>query len=239
MVTSLRSGGHHGFTLVEMMWALVLLALVTQAAWTVLGRHRVAADHVTMQAEGLETVRTVAWLLSEELAGGRQGEDWELFGEDSLRLRAFRGVGLVRQDLSRDGRTTFCYQGIRNPNPEKDSVMVLERSGAWQVVGLESRDRRDEPCQGIGGGWLEDWVMVPEPAGPVLGKLFERGSYHLSGGALRYRRGEGGRQPMTAPRILRGTFGSGGKGKPALQWNLALSWGASRADSLAWRGGAR
>jgi hypothetical protein len=31
----------------------------------------------------------------------------------------------------------------------------------------------------------------------VLARLFERGSYHLTGSALRYRRGGSGRQPLT------------------------------------------
>jgi hypothetical protein len=35
------------------------------------------------------------------------------------------------------------------------------------------------------------------PPQTVLVRLFERGSYHLSGSALRYRRGGSGRQPLT------------------------------------------
>ncbi len=42
------------------------------------------------------------------------------------------------------------------------------------------------------------WELDPPVPGAVIGRLFERGSYHLAAGAFRYRPGRGGRQPLTA-----------------------------------------
>ncbi|HIF20809.1 MAG TPA: hypothetical protein EYQ27_02630 [Gemmatimonadetes bacterium] len=49
---------------------------------------------------------------------------------------------------------------------------------------------------------LKSWRLSVTPDEPVvLARLFERGSYHISGKALRYRRGGAGRQPLT-PEVL-------------------------------------
>ena len=45
-------------------------------------------------------------------------------------------------------------------------------------------------------------------AGLIL--VFETGTYHLSRGALRYRRGRGGRQPVTEEVLESGSFDSAG-----------------------------
>jgi hypothetical protein len=47
------------------------------------------------------------------------------------------------------------------------------------------------------GGDPELWSVDPPVPGALVVRVFERGSYHVSGGALRYRRGMGGRQPLT------------------------------------------
>ncbi len=53
----------------------------------------------------------------------------------------------------------------------------------------------------------------------VLARLFERGSYHVSGAALRYRRGRGGRQPLT-PEV----FDTPPSGFVKEGGSLALEW---------------
>ena len=47
------------------------------------------------------------------------------------------------------------------------------------------------------GADSELWTIDPPVPGALVARIFERGSYHVSGGALRYRRGMGGRQPLT------------------------------------------
>ncbi len=109
-----------GFSLLETVVSLLLLAAVVQGGWAVLAHPRPAASAVGARAEGLETVRTIAWLLPEELSGGRPGGDWWANGNDSLALRAFRGVGLVKGGVVVDDHLRVCFRGVRSPNPEKD-----------------------------------------------------------------------------------------------------------------------
>lgn len=53
-------------------------------------------------------------------------------------------------------------------------------------------------CPLAAGESLYRWTLESPPLTGTLFLLFESGSYHLAGGALRYRRGESGRQPLTA-----------------------------------------
>jgi hypothetical protein len=114
---------------------------------------------------------------------------------DSAGLRAFRGVAVVcaADSVSADVR----YRGLRSPDPAKDSLLVLEGAGAERAL----------PLAGTGAGAAcspqpgESALAVRPGAGLMPGDVilvFERGDYHLAGGALRYRRGAGGRQPLTA-----------------------------------------
>jgi hypothetical protein len=48
------------------------------------------------------------------------------------------------------------------------------------------------------------WHQGGAPA-PVLVRLYERGTYYLADGAFRYRRGAGGRQPLTPERVAPGS----------------------------------
>lgn len=89
-----------------------------------------------------------------------------------------------------------------------------------------------------GRGWDLWTVSDSVPAGLILVRYFERGSYHLSGDALRYRRGRAGRQPLTPEtlRIPESRFVMAGAGLHA----LLLTKGRSTAppvDLFIGRGG--
>ena len=77
---------------------------------------------------------------------------------------------------------------------------MLLSSGRWIPRALATRSGATGGCAGTGGS-LERWTLSDTVAGATLVRLFERGSYHLSDDALRYRIGSGGRQPLTAPRF--------------------------------------
>ena len=49
-------------------------------------------------------------------------------------------------------------------------------------------------------------MLWSAPAEPILLRFFETGSYHLGDDALRYRRGSGGRQPLTEPVLATAIF---------------------------------
>lgn len=223
-----------GFTVLESLVALLLTALLIQGGWAVVATLRRSGERVAEISEGLETVRTVAWILAEEVSGGSPQRDWWSGGGDTLALRAYRGLAVVR-GRDAEGRVTVCYRGIRNPNPEKDSILFLAGDGGWTPHALLSRVRRDPGCMGEGEGWEEVWSIDPEAGGPVLGRVYERGSYHLSGQALRYRRGAGGRQPLTPLRVAEGVLEED-PSEGGLRWRVLLSWSGSSSDSLPWSG---
>ena len=87
------------------------------------------------------------------------------------------------------------------PDPARDSVLVLGVDGGWRAFDLEDVSPA-EGCAGVEGerGFEWGWQNQDAPA-PVLVRSFERGEYHLADGALRYRRGFGGRQPLTPERL--------------------------------------
>ena len=69
-----------GFTLAETLVGFLLTAMVVQAGWTLFATYRKAGGRAWEVAEGLETVRTIAWLLGEEFgklqrAGNRDVHD--------------------------------------------------------------------------------------------------------------------------------------------------------------------
>ncbi len=229
-----------GFSALEALVSLLLLALVLQAGWTLLARQRQVASRTVRHAEGLETVRTVAWILSEDVVSGRPGEDWALMGSDTVALRAFRGLGLVQPGSHREGSVRVCYRGLRAPNPEKDSVLLLGAGGGWFPVNLVQRSGGASPCPGLPEGREEEWTLVPQPAGAVLGRIFERGSYHLADGAFRYRRGFGGRQPLTPALIQHGEFRTvSAKGLERLLWEVVLDEPWPDTVGVPWVGAAR
>jgi type II secretory pathway component PulJ len=226
--------GDGGFTLVESLVVLLLTALLIQGGWSVVATLVRSGERVAEISEGMETIRTVAWILEEEVSGGLPNRDWWPGGADTLALRAYRGLALV-QGREADGQVTVCYRGIRNPNPEKDSVLFLAGDAGWTAHALLARVRRDPGCLDGAAGWEEVWRLDPEPREPVLGRVFERGSYHLTAGALRYRRGAGGRQPLTPVRVAEGTL----EQAPAdggLRWGVLLSWSGENGDSIPWSG---
>jgi hypothetical protein len=235
-MTQAPAAEERGISLLEALVVLLLLAAVAQGGWTVLAQQRLAASDVSSRAEGLETVRTVAWLLREEVSYGRPGRDWWVDGSDSLAMRVFRGAGLVKAGEGEGDRVRVCFRGIRSPNPEKDSILLLGKDGRWSAHGLQARARAQEVCPGLGGGWEEDWTLSPEPSEAVLGRVFERGSYHLVNGALRYRRGGGGRQPLTPERVSSGRFVPLWSGARAISWEVVLTPTPTRVDSASWRG---
>lgn len=234
-VESLPEHRHRGVSVIELLVVLALLSLVVQLGWTVLSGQRRAATALSVRAEGLETVRTVGWLLPEELSGGEPERDWWVAG-DSIGLRAFRGVGFVLGDSVRGDRVRVCYRGIRSPAPEKDSVLFLGIDGRWRAHDLVSRALRPGACVQTADAWEEEWVVSPEAGRSVLVRLFERGSYHLSSGALRYRRGAGGRQPLTPERILEGNILVPSSPGGRVGWEALLSSARPEGTGGSWRG---
>lgn len=228
-----------GFTVLELVISLCLLGLILQGGWSVFSSLRKAAEAAEAQAQELETVRTVGWVLSAELAGATANLDWWPGRRDTLGIRAYRGLALFR-GRDPEGEVSVCYTGVRLPDPEKDSLLVLGIGGTWRSVDLLKRTGGGSGCWDGNRGRNETWT-VEEDESPdpwLLARVFERGSYHLVDGALRYRRGAGGRQPLTPANLEIGRFVLGPGLLPDLSWQLTLV-GPEGVSLSTWRGSIR
>ena len=199
-----------GITVVEVLLSLLLGLAVISLALRALTHQHTIASRLRSEMDLLSARRLAAIVIGKELRAGVRGRDWIVPAADSLALRAFRGWGPVCASGSEPGRIVVAYHGERAANPAKDSVLILTADG-WHQADLTGRSSEAGSCGTDLGGDSEAWTIDPPVTGALLARVFERGSYHVSGGALRYRRGLGGRQPLT-PDVFdddRSTVGAG------------------------------
>lgn len=184
----------HGLSLAEIVVSMTLASMVVLALTTAAIQHLRIGSHVVAQFEALDAMAVASAILTTETNDTRP--DDVLVTADSLALRAFRGTALVCDTV--DSYVHLRYRGSRAPEPNKDSVLVL-RHGTEQAftfrtptrlatLGCAPVETADAYSMRIDGD--------VRPADVLL--FFQRGSYHLTDGALRWRSGAGGRQPLTA-----------------------------------------
>ena len=198
-----RMAGRRGFTLLETLLALLLGWLVTSLALATLARQREMQVGMSRRADALAATRTARHLITRELRTmGPDEVKWRL-PADSLSIRAYRGVAVVCPGGGAARELAVQWEGLRAPEAAKDSVWVLGANGEEKVVALVETLAPRAPCMGLPEASGALWVLSdPPPDQPLLSAYFERGTFHLSDGALRYRRGEGGRQPVTPESFL-------------------------------------
>lgn len=174
-----------GFTLVEALTALVCVFIALHLVMQTQLRLAVSVERERQRASQLTAVRAARVVLRAETATSARAEDWSPPTGDSLLLRALRGTGYRCGPRVEDG---FSYDGVRAPVAMRDSVLVLTEAGTWSVAHLTASPS---------GAACGTWTLEPPHPDAVVVIPFERGSYHLGSGALRYRAGRGGRQPLT------------------------------------------
>jgi hypothetical protein len=192
-----RSRG--GFTVIEALTVLLLLLLVLQTGWTLTAGMGRAVTELADRGESLAASRATAWILQEELEGVVAPMDVSAPTGDSFSVRAFRGSAVVCSARP-PAELVVRWSGVRSPDPTKDSVLVLETGGALSVRSLASRVATPGACGDLPGR-AERWTLDAPMPRAVLMRFFERGSYHLTDDAFRYRIGAGGRQPLTPASI--------------------------------------
>ena len=179
----------------ELLIAVVLggLVLVLAAGW--LERQQRVVSETLVRSETASALARTPRVLAGELRAGVETRDWVVSG-DSVRLRAFRGRALVCG--ARGGTLRVGYRGDRGLDPAKDSVLVLDWNARWQAAHVTAVRRRPGRCHGLP---VQTWHLDRSVPGPAVLRVFERGVYSVAAGALRYRRGRGGRQPLTYARL--------------------------------------
>lgn len=183
-----------GFSLAELVAAMGIAVLLGAVLGGVLLAQLRLARHTAQRVLAADARRTTALILAGELRRILPA-DLRALTPDSLALRAFRGFGIVCTVTGTVVRVR--YRGDRLPAPSKDSILVLG-AAAPVAAALEATRRIDEStCVHSGGGVALEWDLSAPPPDAAILLLFESGSYHLSGRALRYRIGAGGRQPLT------------------------------------------
>jgi hypothetical protein len=183
-----------GLTLAELVVALWLSSLVTAIVVALIRTESGLAGHSADRAEVLEGGRTAAAVLSADLSALEPGADVYSVAPESLSIRVFRGIGIVCGFAGADPLVRF--RGLRQPEPLKDSVLVLTARPRERADSLRDALPAPGACPAAPG---EDVLRIRLATPPVerdLLAFFEPGSYYVSG-AFRYR-GQGGRQPVTA-----------------------------------------
>jgi hypothetical protein len=177
--------------LLEAVIALTLGVLLLVGTW-----HQ--ATSIRRQVEWAERIasdweaRRIAGLSLDLDAEGVVGPA----GPDEVAVRAYRWWGVPCADVGVSGVAVLSVLGLRRPDANKDSLVLIDSEGR-SVVGKLRRSSRSAACSGPA-------VQVTwDSAGgakPVLVRGFERGVYRIDS-AFRYRRGAGGAQPLTAARF--------------------------------------
>ncbi len=189
-------GWRQGAVGLQLLLAVVLGAAVMVLVTRWLHHQQRSIVRAVGRAEVASALARAPRLLATELRGGAQGRDWRAFRGDSLALRAFRGSALVCTWAGSE--MTVGYVGDRRLDPAKDSVLALDADGRWVVAGVVRAQRTSGSCHGRSA---ERWVVDRATTGFSVVRVFERGVYSLTSGALRYRRGRAGRQPLTYSRF--------------------------------------
>jgi hypothetical protein len=180
----------------EALVSLLLGMALLQGGAQVLARAGRASGELVARADRLETYRLVGGVLDAELAGARAGIDWSA-DPDGLSLRVFRGWGAAC--VAGGPGVVVAYRGLRRPEPDKDSLELVLGDGRrrWVALAAVESAAPDVVCPAPGDPvrlrWSDD---VEDQDSPSLARVFERGLYAVTD-AFRYRRGAGGRQPLT------------------------------------------
>ncbi len=192
--------GSRGHTLPELLAALVIMAVIMTGVAAVFTAQSRLLRSAGDRSELLGARHMAAAILRQELRAIVPVLDGTLLGPDSVALRAFRGSAIV---CARDSASVqLRYRGVRLPDPSKDSLLVVG-AASEQVLAFGTVTAPVlSLCTPLSG---EQVLRLTPPQSLTIGNvalLFERGAWYLSSGALRYRRGLGGRQPVTADAFL-------------------------------------
>jgi len=236
--TSSSGDARWGASILEVLVAMLLGVFLLQLGLSTIQHLREQQQRAERRLDVLAASRVAGTVLRGELVRGGRSSDRSV-GPDSIALRAFRGTGVVCALGATPDEVVVAFRGDRGPDPSKDSLEVTGREGRIHVRGLRAVSPAHASCPVADPREraLRLSVEGSVPSDAILVRIFESGSYHLTGSALRYRIGAGGRQPLT-PEVWR----DGGTGIVSRDSLLVLELdplpghGAWRSRFLAWAG---
>jgi len=178
----------------ELLVTLTLGAILALSLTAVLLTQLRMARVSTARAAVADAVRLVLHVLPAELRFSSAAADLHGVGGDSIAGRFPRLSGAACG--AAPGRLWARLEGMREPDPQKDSLLIISGEGeAAFVVSDAVPEPGPCPMTGPGTNYRLDTVGSPAGTGAVL--VFESGSYYLRDRAFRYRLGREGRQPLT------------------------------------------
>lgn len=184
-----------GAALLELLTTSVLLTFVCAACAALLRADALIVTRTAEAAATDEALRIAASVIRSELRTATE-RDIRSAAADSIAARIFRGYAVV---CASNGMTSHLrYRGLRAPDASKDSLLITEEELAISFRLSSTGPNSCAPNR------REEIIAATTPRPLRLGSLllfFESGSYHLSGKALRYRRGAEGRQPLSDERF--------------------------------------
>lgn len=184
-----------GFSLVELLAALSIFAVVTALLYGALSAQVRLARATAQRVAAADAVRTASHVIAGE-ARRMSRADVRAAAADSIALRAFRGMAVVCGE--EDGEFAVRYRGDRLPDANKDSVIVISGVAAPVAATLAAViTAPSDDCAALPGETVMKWSVDGAGDSAAVMLLFESGSYFISARALRYRRGAEGRQPLT------------------------------------------
>jgi hypothetical protein len=184
-----------GVALAEAVLALVVGACVVATAAAALNAALRGALDTSVRTEVIDAERTALAVMRADISFATPGDI--SFAGDSVRLRVFRALAIPCHAV--DASITVRWRGARDPDPAKDSLLVIGGSDepAFALTSAGTVTAVAPGCNPEHGDRLFR-LTFPAPIRAGLLVAFETGSYQVVDGALRYRRGSSGRQPLTA-----------------------------------------
>ena len=183
-----------GAVLLELLTSTVMLGFLSAACAALLRADAMVVMQVQEQSADDEAMRIASIVTGEETMNSTSA-DVRAVSRDSLALRAFRGYGIVCALAG--GRTIIRYRGLRAPDQDKDSLLVV---GSERTTDFRTATPPRNSCAGSREDIVAATTTRPLSIGNIV-LFFESGAYYLSNNAFRYRRGGEGRQPLTDDRI--------------------------------------
>jgi len=190
-----------GIALAELITALMLTGIVAGALFAMIRTQTRLVSNTIERTGQADALRVASLVISGETRALAPA-DIRAVGADSLAVRIFRGTGIVC--ASDSGVAHVRYRGLRQPDTDKDSVLIADTE---EVRPLDGVTGSASSC--ASAGELDITVHTPGERllpGTVL-LVFESGAYYFSTRALRFRRGGEGRQPITDERLDDATTG--------------------------------